>query len=87
MSHLFCAFTERTQWKHQYDTYFGKIHWVVHEIFICFIVSLFLVTTEAAILDGQFVKKSDINLKQLRLQMILTKQDYILFSISREIGI
>ena len=32
MSHLLFAFTLGTQLKHQYDTYFGKIHWVVHEI-------------------------------------------------------
>ena len=30
---------------------------------------------EAAILDGQFEKKSDINLKQLHLQIILIEHD------------
>ena len=30
MSHLLCDFTLGTQ--HQYDTYFGKVHWVFHEI-------------------------------------------------------
>ena len=54
MSHLLCAFTLGTQWKHQYDTYFGKIHWVVIRNF-CLIFSLFLVTEEAAISDGQFM--------------------------------
>ena len=32
VSHLLCIFTLRTQWKHQYDTYFDKIRWVVYEI-------------------------------------------------------
>ena len=46
----------RTQCKHQYDTYFGKIHLVVHEILSVPHFSLFLVMAEAAILNGQFVK-------------------------------
>ena len=41
-SHLLCAFTLRTQWKHQYDTYFGKIHLVVHEILFVSYFSHFL---------------------------------------------
>ena len=40
-----------------------------------FYISLFLVMSEAAILDGQFVEKSDINLKQLHLQIILIEHD------------
>ena len=42
---------------------------------VYFIFSLFLVTADAAILDGQPVKKSDINLKQLHLQIILIERD------------
>ena len=41
----------------------------------CYIFLLFIVTAEAAILDGQFVKKSNINLKQLHLQIILIDHD------------
>ena len=52
MSHLLCAFTLRTECKHQYYTYFGKTHWMVHEV-----VSILYVGIEAAIFDGQFVKK------------------------------
>ena len=37
---------------------------------------------EAAIWDGQLVKKCDINLKQLHLQIILFERDLILLSTS-----
>ena len=61
----------------------AKSLWVVHEILCCcFLFSLFIVTAQAAILDGQFVKKRDIILEQLHLQIILIEPDYILFSIS-----
>ena len=76
MSHLLCAITLGTQLKHQYDTYFGKIHGVAHEILSVLYFSLSLVTAETAIL-----KKSYINSNQLHLQIILTERDYILFSI------
>ena len=52
------------------------VHWVVHEILSVLYFAIFIVTTEVAILDGQFVKKiSDINLKQLYLQIILIERD------------
>ena len=56
MSHLLCAFTLRTQWKHQYDTCFSQIHSVVQEILFVSYSLLFLGMAGAAILDGRFVK-------------------------------
>ena len=41
---------------------------------MCLIFSLFLVTIEAAILDGQFVKKVT-NLEQFHLQIFLIERD------------
>ena len=58
-----------------HDIYFSKIHWVVHEI-LSFIFSLFLIMTEAAILDDQFVSKRGIKIKKkLHLQIILIERD------------
>ena len=56
MSHLLCAFTLKIQWKHQYDTFCQNPLGNSRDI-VCFIFSLFLVTAEAEILDGQFVEK------------------------------
>ena len=81
MSHLLQAFTLGTQWKHQYDIYFGKIHWVVHEILSVLYFRYF--SNER----GSHFWKSDINLNQLHLQITLIDRDYIQFSISWDIGI
>ena len=56
-------------------TYFGIIHWAVHEILFYSLSFLILVTAEAAILDCQFVEKNDINLKHFHLQIILSVVD------------
>ena len=40
---------------------------------VCF--SLFLVTAEAAIMGGQYLKKKVTNLKHLHLQFILTERE------------
>ena len=37
----------------------------------CLYIFAFLITADTAILDGQFVKKGNINLKPIHLQIIL----------------
>ena len=48
MSHLHCAFTLRTKWKHQFDTYLVKIHLVVHEILSVSYFLLFFVMADGS---------------------------------------
>ena len=55
---------------------FGKTHWVVHEI-LSVLYFLFFSNDR-----GSHFGKSDINLNQLHLQIILIERDYILLSIS-----
>ena len=57
MSHLFSAFILGTQRKHQYDTYFGKIHWLAHEIMSVYIFAIFS-NDRGSHFGGQFVKKN-----------------------------
>ena len=53
MSHLHCAFTLRTEWKHQSDTYLVNIHWVDMKYCLVFLVCFFLLCLVMAD-DGHF---------------------------------
>ena len=59
--------------KDQYETFWQNALGSSWDI-VCLIFSLFLVTIEAAILDGQFVKKVT-NLEQFHLQIFLIERD------------